>query len=44
MLLTRARQGMVVIVSESDPTDPTRATELYDGTWAHLREVGVGEV
>jgi len=41
VLLTRARQGMVVVVPEGDPGDPTRSPEFYDGTFGYLRELGV---
>ena len=41
VLLTRARQGMVIVVPEGDPSDPTRRPELYDGTFEFLSEAGV---
>jgi hypothetical protein len=41
VLLTRARQGMVVVVPESDSSDPTRAPAMYDSTFSYLQEVGV---
>lgn len=41
VLLTRARQGMVVVVPAGDPTDPTRAPAMYDATFAYLRDLGV---
>lgn len=40
VLLTRARQGMVVVVPNGDPRDPTRSPEFYDSTFTYLREVG----
>lgn len=40
VLLTRARQGMVIVVPEGDSEDDTRKKEYYDGTWAYLNEVG----
>ena len=40
VLLTRARQGMVIVVPEGDPADPTRKAEYYDPTFAYLRQVG----
>jgi hypothetical protein len=40
VLLTRARQGMAIVVPPGDPTDPTRKPEFYDGTYAYLRDVG----
>jgi hypothetical protein len=41
VLLTRARQGMVVVVPEGDAADPTRADGFYDGTWRYLSELGL---
>ena len=40
VLLTRARQGMVIVVPEGDVHDPTRAPAFYDGTFEYLRSVG----
>ncbi len=44
VLLTRARQGMVIFVPRGDRRDATRPPENYDGTYAFLREAGVAEV
>jgi hypothetical protein len=41
VLLTRARQGMVIVVPEGDGEDRTRAAGFYDGTFEYLRSVGV---
>jgi DUF2075 family protein len=41
VLLTRARQGMVIVVPEGDSEDLTRNPGFYDGTWGYLREVEV---
>jgi hypothetical protein len=41
VLLTRARQGMVIVVPDGDPSDPTRKPEYYDGTYQFLREIGL---
>jgi len=41
VLLTRARQGMVIVVPEGDPLDPTRKPEYYDPTFEYLKEIGV---
>lgn len=41
VLLTRARQGMVIFVPKGDERDPTRSPEYYDGTYAYLLEVGI---
>lgn len=41
VLLTRARQGMVIVVPEGDPADPTRRADFYDPTFAYLRRIGL---
>lgn len=40
VLLTRARQGMVIVVPQGDSEDPTRKPEFYDPTFEYLREIG----
>lgn len=40
VLLTRARQGMVIVVPEGDRRDPTRHQAFYDPVWEYL--VGLG--
>ena len=40
VLLTRARQGMVIVVPQGDPEDPTRHADHYDPTFEYLRRVG----
>jgi hypothetical protein len=40
VLLTRARQGMVIVVPHGDSDDPTRKPEYYDPTFAYLKQVG----
>ncbi|MBL9138783.1 MAG: DUF2075 domain-containing protein [Verrucomicrobiales bacterium] len=44
VLLTRARQGMVLFIPPGDPHDPTRAPEFYDSSYDYLREIGIPEV
>jgi schlafen family protein len=44
VLLTRARQGMVLFVPPGDPSDPTRSPEFYDSTFNYLTELGVLEL
>lgn len=44
VLLTRARQGMVIFVPRGEPTDPTRAPAYYDGTYRYLAGLGLPEV
>ena len=41
VLLTRARQGMVVFVPLGDEADPTRKPEYYDDTFAYLANLGL---
>ncbi|MGH7845047.1 MAG: DNA/RNA helicase domain-containing protein [Candidatus Binatia bacterium] len=41
VLLTRARQGMVIFVPPGDPSDPTRAPEFYDSTFNYFTQLGV---
>ncbi len=43
-LLTRARQGMVVVVPEGDLEDATRVPGWYDGTYRYLKSCGVKEL
>lgn len=44
VLLTRARQGMVIVVPPGDPNDPTRLPEFYEPTYAYLRSIGLPEL
>jgi hypothetical protein len=41
VLLTRARQGMVVFVPPGEPTDPTRPSAYYDSTFNYLVSLGI---
>jgi DUF2075 family protein len=41
VLLTRARQGMVIVVPEGDTDDPTRNPAYYDPTFEYLRDLGL---
>lgn len=43
VLLTRARQGMIICVPEGDDKDKTRLPEFYDGTYEYLRSLGFEE-
>jgi len=40
VLLTRARQGMVLVVPEGDKDDHTRNSQFYDGTFNYLNAIG----
>ncbi len=44
VLLTRARQGMVICVPDGDAEDPTRAPEFYDSTYQYLKSIGMDEL
>ena len=47
VLLTRARQGMVIVVPNGDhgvPPDETRKPEWYDGIYNYLKEIGIPEI
>ncbi|MBD3666805.1 MAG: DUF2075 domain-containing protein [Kangiella sp.] len=41
VLLTRARQGMVVFVPVGDPTDRTRKPEFYDSIFQYFIDCGI---
>ena len=40
VLLTRARQGMVIVVPDGNLEDVTRKREFYDPTFEYLKEIG----
>lgn len=44
VLLTRARQGMVIFVPEGDSADATRNPAYYDATFAYLQEIGFSTI
>lgn len=44
VLLTRARQGMVIMVPHGSRRDRTRQAAYYDGTYAYLRSLGIPEL
>ncbi|NQT03514.1 MAG: DUF2075 domain-containing protein [Planctomycetes bacterium] len=44
VLLTRARQGMVIVVPSGDYNDHTRKPEFYDGTYEYLKDIGFTEI
>ncbi len=41
VLMTRARQGMVIVVPEGNIEDHTRLPEFYDSTFDYLRGIGI---
>lgn len=44
VLLTRARQGMVIVVPPGEVEDPTRIPEIYDPTYEYLKSIGFREI
>jgi DUF2075 family protein len=44
VLLTRARQGVVIFLPEGDEKDPTRKKSYYDGTYNYLKGIGIKEI
>ncbi|MES2617310.1 MAG: DUF2075 domain-containing protein [Bacteroidota bacterium] len=44
VLLTRARQGMIIVVPEGNPEDHTRKAEYYDATFEYLKSLGINEL
>ena len=40
VLLTRARQGMVIVIPEGSDDDETRKKEFYDPTFEYLVSIG----
>lgn len=44
VLLTRARQGMIIFVPEGNNGDMTRKPEFYDSTYLYLKEIGLPTV
>ena len=44
VLLTRARQGMIICVPKGDEKDRTRSPKYYDGTYNYLKSIGFEEI
>lgn len=44
VLLTRARQGMIIVVPPGDLEDHTRPPAFYDPTFAYLKSIGFQEI
>lgn len=44
VLLTRARQGMVIVVPDGDEEDLTRLPKFYNETYEYLQEIGFEEI
>lgn len=41
VLLTRARQGMIIFIPEGDDSDVTLMQSFYDGTYNYLQSIGI---
>lgn len=44
VLLTRARQGMIIFVPEGNDEDKTREKKFYDGTYNYLLSLGIKQL
>ncbi len=44
VLLTRARQGLVIFIPLGDESDPSREPKFYDGTYKYLKSIGIDEI
>jgi len=44
VLLTRARQGMIIFIPYGSDDDHTRLAEYYDDTFQYFREIGIEEI
>ena len=44
VLLTRARQGMIIVVPSGEESDHTRLAEFYDPTYEYLKGLGIPEI
>lgn len=44
VLLTRARQGMIIFIPVGDSGDRTRPPAFYDSTFNYLKELGIPEI
>jgi DUF2075 family protein len=44
VLLTRARQGMVIVVPPGDDGDQTRSSGFYNPTFDYLKDVGFATI
>ncbi|MDD4689748.1 MAG: DUF2075 domain-containing protein [Eubacteriales bacterium] len=44
VLLTRARQGLIIFVPNGDSSDITMQPKFYDGIYNYLKEIGIEEI
>ena len=44
VLLTRARQGLIIYIPNGSRMDHTRPTKFYDGTYNYLKSLGIKDI
>ena len=44
VVLTRARQGMIIFVPQGDVEDSSRHPKLYDAIYDYLKEIGIRDL
>lgn len=44
VLLTRARQGLIIYIPEGDKKDQSRLPEYYNNTYQYLKHIGIEEI
>jgi hypothetical protein len=44
VLLTRARQGLIIFIPRGEESDPTRIPPFYDETYEYLKGIGLKEI
>lgn len=44
VLLTRARQGMIIYIPKGSEIDHTRPSEFYEETWKYFKDIGIKEI
>jgi len=44
VLLTRARQGLIIVIPEGDDRDYTRLPSFYAGTYEYFKKIGIREI
>lgn len=44
VLLTRARQGLIIYIPEGNDNDPTTHSSLYNGTYEYFKSIGIEEI
>lgn len=44
VLLTRARQGMIIYIPNGNNEDLTRPSYIYDGTFQFFKSIGIEEI